>query len=52
MNPGHLSRAHGAGTFAKITVHPSPASTLAAVDEDGLAPHAVAERARSEVWRI
>ncbi|EKC98004.1 alpha DNA polymerase [Trichosporon asahii var. asahii CBS 8904] len=52
VNPGHLSRANAPGTFAKITVHPSTPERLEQVDEEGYTTHGVAERARSEVWRI
>ena len=57
VNPAHLSRAHTAGTFAKVVVHPTPRSELErTMDVDGgledMAEHRIWERARSEIWRI
>jgi DNA polymerase alpha subunit B len=57
VNPAHVSRAHSAGTFAKITVHPMPRKQLeSGMDVDGLdgdvREHAIFERARSEIWRV
>jgi DNA polymerase alpha subunit B len=56
VNPSHLAKAHSAGTFAKITVHPMKRSELGDgsgmdLDED-LRDHALYDRARSEIWRI
>lgn len=56
VNPSHLAKAHSAGTFAKITVHPMKRSELGNdsgmdLDED-LRDHALYDRARSEIWRI
>lgn len=52
VNPGHLSRAHSAGTFAKLTIHPSKNLTDDVSMDDEFAEHRVDERTRSEVWRI
>ena len=59
VNPAHLSRAHSAGTYAKILVHPTPKEKLEGMDVDGedaglegMREHGVWDRARSEIWRI
>lgn len=55
VNPGHLSKPHAGGTFAKLTIHPTPPEALGDGDVDmdgGVAEHSVWERARSEVWRV
>lgn len=54
VNPSYLSKAHSAGTFAKVTVHPMNRTELGDgmdLDED-LKEHAIYDRARSEIWRI
>ncbi|WVF70910.1 hypothetical protein IAT40_005705 [Kwoniella sp. CBS 6097] len=54
VNPAYLARPHSAGTFAKITLHPTPKEQL--VDsgdgEEAMLEHQVYDRARSEIWRI
>ncbi|WOO78183.1 DNA polymerase alpha subunit B [Vanrija pseudolonga] len=55
VNPGHLSKPHAGGTFAKLTIHPTPPEVLGDGDvemDGGVAEHSVWERARSEVWRV
>ncbi|ORY32273.1 DNA polymerase alpha subunit B N-terminal-domain-containing protein [Naematelia encephala] len=56
VNPAHISRAHSAGTFAKILVHPMKRDELESSDMDvdggDMREHKVYERARSEIWRI
>jgi DNA polymerase alpha subunit B len=57
VNPAHVSRAHSAGTYAKITVHPTPKAKLEkGMEVDGLdgdfREHDIWERARSDIWRI
>ncbi|OCF32814.1 DNA polymerase alpha subunit B [Kwoniella heveanensis BCC8398] len=54
VNPAYLARPHSAGTFAKITLHPTPKEQLMESDvgEDAMLEHQVYDRARSEIWRI
>ncbi|WWC86378.1 uncharacterized protein L201_001254 [Kwoniella dendrophila CBS 6074] len=57
INPAYLARAHTAGTFAKVYLHPTAKSELenGQSDNTGLddfLEHQVWDRARSEVWRI
>jgi DNA polymerase alpha subunit B len=54
VNPGHLARASTAGTFAKLTIHPSKnlSAEADAMDDEEQLEHCVDERTRSEVWRI
>jgi DNA polymerase alpha subunit B len=57
VNPAHVSRAHSAGTFARIVVHPTPKEQLEkGMDVDGLEEdlreHMLWDRARSEIWRV
>jgi DNA polymerase alpha subunit B len=56
INPAYLSRAHSAGTFAKVFVHPTAREELENgmdVEVDGgMREHRIWERARSEIWRI
>ncbi|WRT64268.1 uncharacterized protein IL334_001199 [Kwoniella shivajii] len=57
VNPAHLARAHTAGTFSKIVLHPSPRAELTDSiplndSTDSAREHSVWDRARSEIWRI
>jgi len=52
VNPGHLARASSAGTFAKLTIHPSKDLGGDDIGDEDLMDHRVDERTRSEVWRI
>ncbi|OCF55338.1 DNA polymerase alpha subunit B [Kwoniella mangroviensis CBS 10435] len=57
INPAHLARAHTAGTFAKVSIHPVPRPKLENAISDGgeldeFRDHQVWDRARSEIWRI
>ncbi|KAJ6790200.1 hypothetical protein PWT90_08006 [Aphanocladium album] len=46
INPGYLSKRRGAGTYARMTLHPPK------IDGDGLQGHRVFERAKVEIVRI
>lgn len=50
INPGHLSKRKGAGTYAHMTLHP-PKLTEEARGAQNVA-HEVAKRARVEIRRI
>ncbi|WWD17758.1 hypothetical protein CI109_102199 [Kwoniella shandongensis] len=50
VNPAHLARAHSAGTYAKVTIHPTARSELESGED--YTEHKVWDRARSEIWRI
>ncbi|KAK4685108.1 DNA polymerase alpha subunit B, partial [Tremellales sp. Uapishka_1] len=55
INPAFTSRAHSAGTFAKLIVHPTPREILqgGGMDvDDVMREHGIWERARSEIWRV
>ncbi|RYO86883.1 hypothetical protein DL762_004547 [Monosporascus cannonballus] len=50
INPGHLSKRRGAGTYARMTLYPpKPAEEVSA---GGMVGHNVFERARVEITRI
>ncbi|KYK61530.1 hypothetical protein DCS_02672 [Drechmeria coniospora] len=50
INPGHLSKRKGAGTYARMTLHaPKTKGTESA---DGMVSHRVFDRARVEIVRI
>lgn len=52
VNPGFLSSARAAGTFAKLSIHPIKGlQSDGDVDMDDV-EHRIYERARSDVWRI
>ncbi|ATY60022.1 DNA polymerase alpha primase associated subunit [Cordyceps militaris] len=46
INPGYLSKRRGAGTYARMTLHPPK------IEGDGLQGHCVFERAKVEIVRI
>lgn len=46
INPGFLSKRRGAGTYARMTLHPPN------IEGDGLQGHRVFERAKVEIVRI
>ncbi|XWX02018.1 hypothetical protein V2A60_010050 [Cordyceps javanica] len=46
INPGYLSKRRGAGTYARMTLHPPK------IEGDGLQSHRVFERAKVEIVRI
>ena len=46
LNPGHLSKGAGGGTFSQLTVHPLTG------DGDEVKPHGVPARTRAEITRI
>ena len=53
INPGHLSKRRGAGTYARMTLHPPPPPPAAADGAAaGVVGHRVFERARVEIVRI
>jgi DNA polymerase alpha subunit B len=55
INPGYLSKARTAGTFAKLVIHPKDKVELDRLSmEDGEQEleHEVYNRARAETWRI
>ncbi|WWC58474.1 uncharacterized protein I303_101017 [Kwoniella dejecticola CBS 10117] len=54
INPAHLARAHTAGSFAKVYLHPTSQSELEGTADslDDFREHQVWDRARSEIWRI
>jgi DNA polymerase alpha subunit B len=49
INPGHLSKRRGAGTYARMTLY---APTTDGETHGGLLGHKVFDRARVEVTRI
>ncbi|PHH68677.1 hypothetical protein CDD83_6015 [Cordyceps sp. RAO-2017] len=50
INPGHLSKRKGAGTYARMTLHPPPRVEGEAAD--GMVGHRIFDRARVEIVRI
>ncbi|RDA87635.1 hypothetical protein CP532_3818 [Ophiocordyceps camponoti-leonardi (nom. inval.)] len=50
INPGHLSKRKGAGTYAHMTLHSPEASN--GVEADAIVGHRVFDRARVEIVRI
>ncbi|OAA74082.1 DNA polymerase alpha/primase associated subunit [Cordyceps fumosorosea ARSEF 2679] len=46
INPGYLSKRRGAGTYARMTLHPPK------IEGDGLQSHRVFDRAKVEIVRI
>ncbi|KAI1076316.1 DNA polymerase subunit alpha B [Whalleya microplaca] len=51
INPGYLSKRRGAGTYARMTLHP-PTVTEEELCSGGMVSHKVFERARVEITRI
>ena len=49
INPGYLSKRRGAGTYARMTLHPPKVESG---DASGLQHHSVFDRARVEIVRI
>lgn len=49
INPGYLSKRRGAGTYARMSLHPPK---VEAGDASGLQRHSVFDRARVEIVRI
>ena len=57
VNPSFLSRAHSAGTFSKVMIHPMNRDKLESKmdvdgDEGDFREHEIYDRARCEIWRI
>lgn len=50
INPGPLSKRRGAGTYARMTLHPPSAEAEEA--SNGMVSHKVFNRARVEVVKI
>ncbi|RDA92372.1 hypothetical protein CP533_4401 [Ophiocordyceps camponoti-saundersi (nom. inval.)] len=50
INPGHLSKRKGAGTYAHMTLHCPESST--GVEADAIVGHKIFDRARVEIVRI
>ena len=49
INPGHLSKRRGPGTYARMTLHPLGANEDS---REGMVSHGVFKRARVEIVRI
>ena len=49
VNPGYLSKRRGAGTYARMTLHPMAQADLTG---ESMLSHKVFDRARVEITRI
>ncbi len=51
INPGYLSKRRGAGTYARLMLHPASLSE-AELKGDAMLAHRIFDRARVEITRI
>lgn len=51
INPGFLSKRRGAGTYARVSLHPPSLSDIEGGGE-GMMGHKIFDRARVEITRI